>query len=388
MKNDFEFMELMQEAGQLETSLAARTRKVKGFEEKFTKFVELITNKAGMRSHLHIAVLKEAETTSDFPLLFGTVLERTLLAKYQIAKPDWKGYIGSGTQNDFRLANAFGIYGLQGQLAAVKERGEYKADKLGEGKFAIQVKKYGKKFPISWEAMINDDLGAFSDAASRLADGAQRTEYFQATSLFAGSGGPNSTLFQASGTHPIDGTTFSNLGSLQFTGDNLAATITKMKQQKDADGEPIIINRFHLVVPVALEYKANQVLSQNLLIASALGSTSAAATVTSENVIARYPITLHTNPYLDIIDTTHPAFTWYLFADPSQDGLAAKLNFLRGHETPEIVQKTSDKLSLGGGAVSPLEGDFDSDSMVWRVRHIMGGTQLDPRFAYAQAATS
>lgn len=383
MKNEFEFMELVNEASQLETSLKAKAKGISGFEEKLTKFVELIANKAGMRGTLHRFMLKEAETTSDFPLLFGTVLERTLLAKYQIAKPDWKAYIGSGTQNDFRIANAFGIYGLQGQLSAVKERGEYKADVLKEGKFAIQVKKYGKKFPISWETMINDDLGAFSDAASRLADGAQRTEYFQATSLFVSSTGPNTTLFQTGGTHPIDGTTFTNKGTLVLSGDNLAATITAMKSQKDADGEPIIIERFHLVVPVGKEFTALQVLSQNLLI----GQGANAGVTTSENVIAKYPITLHTNPYLDIIDTTHGTTTWYVFADLAS-GYAAKLNFLRGHETPEIVQKTSDKLSLGGGAVSPLEGDFDSDSMVWRVRHIMGGTQMDPRLCYAQAAVS
>lgn len=385
-KNDF--LALIQEGDKLEASLSSRTRRIAGFDEALTKFVELLTNKAGYRRSIHMALLKEAETTSDFPLMFGTVLERTLLAKYQIAKPDWRAYCGVGTQNDFRAANAFGVFGLQGNLAVVKERGEYKADKLQEGKFAIQLQKFGKRFPISWEAMINDDLGAFSDVAKRLANAALRTEFYQATKLFVSSTGPNATLFQTSGTHPIDGTSFTNIGVLPLTGDNLAATITAMKQQKDADGEPIIINRFHCVVPVALEYKLLQVLSQNLLIASALGSVSSAETRTSENVIAKYPITAHTNPYLDIIDTEDPATTWYLFADPAQDGLAMKMNFLHGRENPEIVQKMSDKISLGGAAISPLEGDFESDSAQWRVRHILGGTQLDPRFCFAQQAES
>lgn len=381
MKNDF--LELLQEGDAMEASFAARTNQIDNFEEKLAGFIGLLTNERGYRSSIHKAYLKEAETTSDFPLLFGTVLERTLLGKYQIAKPDWRQYVATGTQADFRISNAFGIYGLQGQLKTVKERGEYKSDKLGEGKFAIQLQKYGKKFPLSWEALINDDLGAFSDAASRLADGCLRTEFLQATSLFVSSTGPNTTLFNTAGTHPIDGTAFANKGTLTLTADNLAATITAMKSQKDADGEPIIIERFHLVVPVGKEFTAMQVLSNNLLI----GQGANAGVVTSENVIAKYPITLHTNPYLDVIDTTHGTTSWYVFADLSA-GAAAKLNFLRGRENPEIVQKMSDKISLGGGAVSPLEGDFDSDSLVWRARHIMGGTQMDPRFAYAQAATS
>jgi hypothetical protein len=387
-----DFLELMQEGDKLEASLGSKARRIAQFDEKLTKFIELIANKPGYRPAIHKALLQEAETTSDFPLLFGTVLERTLLAKYQIAKPDWRNYIASGTQNDFRIANAFQMYGLQSHLSVVKERGEYKADTMGEGKFAIQLQKYGRRFPISWEAMINDDLGAFSDAASRLADSALRTEFFQATALIASSTGPNATLFQSGGTHPIDGVTFTNKGTLTLNGgtavDNLATTILEMKTQKDVAGEPIIITRFHLVVPAALEIAALKVLSNNLLIASSLGSTSADGVRTSENIIAKFPITLHVNPYLDIIDTTHGTTTWYVFADPQADGVAAKLNFLRGRENPEIVQKMSDKITLGGGAVSPLEGDFDSDSMQWRVRHILGGTQFDPRFAYAQAATS
>lgn len=383
-----EFLELMKEGETIGPNLAAQAKGISDFNEKLDSFVNLITNEAGHSRNKYQYLMREAETTSDFPLLFASVIERTLLAKYQIAKPDWRAYVKVGTQNDFRKANAFGIFGLQSSLGVVKERGEYPADKLADGSFSITLSKYGRKFPLSWEALMNDDLGAFSDAADRLANAALRTEFNVATKLFVSAGGPNTTLFQASGTHPIDGTSFSNLGTLSLTGDNLAAVITKMKQQKDADGEPIIITRFHVVVPVALEYKLAQILSQNLLIATALGSTSAAATQTSENIIAKYPITSHTNPYLDIIDTTHPAFTWYVFADINQDGAALGMNFLRGHENPEIVQRQSDKVSLGGGSVSPLEGDFDSDSVNWRVRHIMGGTQLDPRFAYANNPAS
>lgn len=381
MKNDF--LELLQEGDKMEASFAARATKVENFEEKLAGFIGLLTNERGYRTSIHRAYLQEAETTSDFPLLFGTVLERTLLGKYQIAKPDWRGYVATGTQADFRIANAFQMFGLQGSLNSVKERGEYKADKLGEGKFAIQLKKYGKKFPLSWEALINDDLGAFSDAAGRLADSALRTEFTQATSLFSTVGGPNSTLFGTAFPHPIDGVSVTNLGALPLTGPNLASTITAMKSQVDADGEPIIITRFHVVVPVALEFQLMTILSNALLI----GQGANAGVTTSENVIASYPITKHTNPYLDIIDKSGKATTtWYVFADLAE-GAAVKMNFLRGRENPEIVQKISDKLSLGGGAVSPLEGDFDADTLVWRVRHIMGGTQMDPRFAYAQTGS-
>jgi hypothetical protein len=385
-----DFLELMQEGEKLETNLRSRAKTIAHFDEKLSKFIELIANTNGYASHKRQFLLKEAESTSDFPTLFGTVLERSLLAKYNIAKPDWREYMKVGTQNDFRVANLLKTYGLQGNMPEVKERGEYKEQAMGDGKFSNRLKKYGKAFGLSWETMINDDLGAFADVSDRLNNAALRTEFFQATSLMAASTGPNATLFQVGGAHPIDGGAFTNKGTLTLNGvtgaDNLGSTITAMRKQYDEDGEPIMIERFHLVVPPDMQLQALKVLSSAALIAVGVGN--AAASQTSENIIAKLPITLHVNPYLPLIDTTHGTTTWYVFADPKTDGAAIQMNFLRGHETPELVQKMSDKISLGGAAVSPLEGDFDSDSMIWRVRHILGGTQLDPRFCYAQAATT
>jgi hypothetical protein len=381
-----DFLELMEAGEKLETNLKTASQRIDRFDEKLVKFVELIANKSGMPAHKRTFMMKEAETTSDFPVLFGTVLERTLLGRYQIAKPDWREYVKTGTQNDFRTSWQMKTYGLQSAMQAVKERGEYKGDKLQDGKYTISIQKYGRAFGLSWEAVINDDLGAFSDIPDRLANACLRTEHTQATNLFASSTGPNSTLFGINFAHPIDGNTITNkitgAGS-NLTIANLQSIVTAMRKQYDEDGEPIMITRFHLVVPPDLEFTALQTLSNNILIATALGSTSAAAVQTNENVIAKVPITLHVNPYLPLVDTTHGTKAYYVFADPTADGPACQLNFLRGHESPELVQKMSDKVTLGGSAVSPLEGDFDSDSMIWRVRHILGGTQLDPRFAYA-----
>src|SRR5262249_20949202 len=159
-----------------------------------------------------------------------------------------------------------------------------------------------------------------------------------ATSLFSGASGPNSTLFSTGGTHPIDGTAFVNkkTGASGLNATELASAITALKSQVDYDGNPILFSRFYLVTPVALEFTAMQVLSKELLIATALTSQSATSSVvgtTSDNIIAKYPITQVTNAWLDIIDTTAGKKTWYIFGDPA-DGDAVRMNFLRGHENP------------------------------------------------------
>ena len=79
--------------------------------------------------------------------------------------------------------------------------------------------------------------------------------------------------------------------------------------------------------------------------------------------------------------------TWYVFAEPAQ--LAAmEFDRLRGHETPEICMKASDKVSVTGAPISPFSGDFATDNIFYRVRIVCGTAQLDPRAAYSQNGTT
>jgi hypothetical protein len=94
------------------------------------------------------------------------------------------------------------------------------------------------------------------------------------------------------------------------------------------------------------------------------------------------------DPWLPIVDATgYDNTTWYVFADPSQ-GAAVEFATLRGYEDPEICMKNSDKVTVGGGALSPFSGDFATDNIFYRVRMVYGFTQLDPRFTYAQVSTT
>jgi hypothetical protein len=376
-----DFLELDLSEG-LEASAADKARHIANLEERMEKFLAFLDFTPTKRRY----ILEEggAETISDFQNLFATVLDRQLLAKYKIQTPVWRSYVKTGTQRDFRAQNILGIFGLQGGLSKVPELGEYKAGKLVDGKVANTVSKYGRVFPISWEAIVNDDLGAFSDVADRLANAALRTEYRAAVNLFVGSGGPLSALFGAAVT-AFDGGIVTNLGTLPLTSDNLFATTVAMANQNDIDGEPIMVDGWVLVVPPAKQKAAMEAVSPAALIA--VGVNNAALRQTGANVTAQLNIDIVVNPYLPIIDTTTGNTAWYLFAKLSS-GAAMQINFLQGHEAPELVMKMSNKVMVGGGQVSPMEGDFQQDSMQWRVRHILGGTIIDPRFAYAQASTT
>ena len=73
--------------------------------------------------------------------------------------------------------------------------------------------------------------------------------------------------------------------------------------------------------------------------------------------------------------------SWYLFSDPKE--LAAlEAAHLRGHEMPEICMKASDKVTIGGGAINAMSGDFATDNIFYRVRVVFGGITEEWRAFY------
>lgn len=363
--------------------------RVANFAESMTSFLGLFTNKRLTNARFAVA-LEEAATTSDFPILLGTMLDQQLLAAYTSLPNDYREYIKTGTQSDFRKSQLVKIWGLEKPLPKVAQMGEYKQDTETEGGIFNSLTKYGKAFGLTWEDIINDRLGAFSDSAAQLSKAAYKTEYRNATLLYAAG---NTTLFSTPGgaaiTHPIDKAAITNSGSLKLTAANFLTVITSIRRQKDVNGEPLFFERLHLVVPPLLEPIAWQLLSPSALIISGGDSTAATKgqTQTSENILTKYKITLHVNPYLPILDTVSGDQSWYVFVDPS-DAPALQLNFLRGHETPEVFMKASNLMAVGGGSADVMNGSFENDTMLWKVRHCMGGVAIDPRAAWANIITN
>src|SRR6185437_6070251 len=304
-----DFLELDMSEG-LESSARGKAKHIENLEERMEKFMNFLDFTPTKRRY----ILEEggAETISDFQNLFATVLDRQLLAKYKIQTPPYRSYVKIGSQRDFRAQNILGIFGLQGGLSKVPELGEYRAGKLVDGKIANTVSKYGRVFPISWEAIVNDDLGAFSDVADRLANAALRTEYRAAVNLFVDSTGPIATLFSSTGVTAFDGGSIINKGTLVLDSTNLFATAVAMSNQNDIDGEPIMVDGWVLVVPPAKQKAALEAVSPAALIATGVGN--AAARLTSANVTANLNIEIVVNPYLPIVDTTTGSTAWYLFA--------------------------------------------------------------------------
>jgi len=319
--------------------------------------------------------LQEAMTTSDFPYLFGDVLDRQLLANYRETPAVYRNYCRIATVRDFRTVKRFTVSGAEAVLDEVKEQAEYPESSLSEGKYDYSVSKYGRRIPFSWESLINDDLDALRDIPARFGRAARRTEQKFATGLYVDSSGPHASLYTAGNSNIVTGNPALSVAALQ-------TAMTILAAQTDSDGEPIIIDAVHLVVSPALEITAENILNALQLELIESGGTS------NQKLIAvnwmKNRLKLHVDPYIPIVASSANGNTsWFLFADPANNRPALEVGFLRGHTEPEIFIKSPNAQRVGGGAADPMAGDFDTDSIQYKVRHVLGGTQMDPKMTVA-----
>jgi hypothetical protein len=368
------------------TSLSARSRsRRRGPTPQYQRaFVEALTlYRDVIRGNKRAALdFQEAMTTSDFQFLFGDIIDRQMLANYQQMPVNWTMLARRGRVRDFRTVNRFTLDGSEAILDEVGEQSEYPAAALADGRYQYRVRKFGRRVPLSWETLINDDLDGFADIPRRLGNASRRSEERFVTSLYASATGPVSPYFSAGNA---------NLTDEELSVPGLQEAFRLFGEQLDADGAPIFVEGATLVVPPALEVPARNIINATE-ITSAVGSgpgnqTGAGVDQLRVTNWMRNRVTLVVNPWLPIVDTTTGSTAWYLFANPDAGRPAMEVGFLIGHETPELFQKHPNATRVGGGAVDPTDGDFGTDSVEWKVRHVFGGTLMDPKSAVASTGT-
>jgi len=319
--------------------------------------------------------LQEAMSTSDFPLLFADIIDREMLGRYQEWPSIWAKFARRSRVRDFRSVKRFKMDGAEGVLSQVPQGTEYPEAAVTEGSYTYSVAKYGRRIPFLWEVFVNDDLDALRDMPERLAKAARMTEERFATEVYVDSTGPDATFFAAGNN---------NLATGAGSALSLATLQTAMGtiwQQKDADGNPLFTGTLRLVVPPQLA-----VLARNILNATEIRNSPGATTgdqITTTNWVNNEIADVTVNPWLPIVDTTKGATAWYLFADPGVGRPAMEMGFLSGHETPELFMKSPNAIRVGGGVVGAEDGSFETDGVDYKVRHIIGGTLLEPKAAYA-----
>jgi len=349
---------------------------------------EFINEAARGRVPLHR--IQEALSTSDFPTLLGTNLDRELLAQYETYPATWQNYCDRGVVDDFNQKTLIALDGLEGSYFPAYPQPDGAEPIVDEGLtetiYTTQVNVYSKKVGVSFRALVNDRLRGLARIPQKLALGARRTEERFATTLFVDANGPHVTLYSNANLNKVTVACGGTLNNPTLSVAGLQDAFLVLARQVGADGEPIVIDAVELVVPPALEVTAQNIVNAVQILAVEAGGTANQQIWAANWMAKRCRVSV--NPYIPIVAPVAAGHTsWFLFANPKVGRPALRLDFLAGFEQPGLYQKTPNTQRVGGG-VEALLGDFDTMETTWKGLHIVGGTRLDPRATVASFGTN
>ena len=313
------------------------------------------------------AKVAESLTTSDFPVLLGDAINYQILAAYEQVNPVWQQYSRRMVVPNFKPQRLLDLRGTRRGLARVPEATEYPARDLDEGALTtFKVEKHGERLPLTWEMVVNDELGAFRGLDQVIADDARFTEGTVTADA----------LLNADRTD-LNAAFFGTVETAALTADNLEQAINGLSQKRNSAGQTLVRPQLVLVVAPGLEFLARQLVAD-----VEIRTTSGNRTTVTRNPLAGM-VTVVVEP--NLLRNTNAAAntTWLLLPDPNAARPAVVTGFLAGRETPDLRVKNDQGVRPGGGSIGETEGSFDDDTIQYRVRHVVGAGTVDNLFTFA-----
>ena len=287
------------------------------------------------------ATIRAGFSTMSLPGILENVMNKTMLAAYQVSEIVALQLCKVGSVSDFKEVTRYRLLGTGG-FEQVAPDGELKHGKLGEQKFTNKADTYGQILMLTRRDIINDDLGAFMDIPREMGrSGAESIDdlFF---SLFLSNPG---SFFSAGNNNYLTGV------DTDFGPDSLTTAKTLFRKQKAGPGakakdqKPINIRPENLIVPVELETEAELLMGSAQIMLD--GASSKTKMPTDNPHRNKYKIL--SAPHLsDSYYTGNSAKAWYLFANPAVVP-AFELVFLNGKRTPTIERIEAPANMLGMG---------------------------------------
>ncbi len=258
-------------------------------------------------------------STSDFPGLLANVANKSMLKGYDEAQETFQLWTRSGTLGDFKLGKRVDLNAFP-SLRRVAEGAEYKYATLGERGESVILATYGELFSITRQAVINDDLDAFTRVPRLMGRAAIRTVGNLVYGVLTGNPvmSDGKTLFHA------------DHGNLMTPGPISTAAVDAMSgaMAVQRQGDAILnIGMEYLIVPRALRGLANVVRSSEFEVGTTKNNTIPNSMRDSFTVIS--------DARLDAASTT----AWYGAASPTAHD-TIEVNYLDGNQAPYLEQKT------------------------------------------------
>jgi len=331
--------------------------------------VKSLVESALRGSSIAAGTLKETMTTSDAIFAFAYLTNLNFIPQYDAAPRTWNQIAGTFRVSDFRSATLYSLTnqwqdgvlgdGDPAHVAPVVPEGKpYPYAYLaGQESDSGRVVKRGFKTDFTFEAFVNDPVGFIQALPGEMLQVALDTEEFVVyNALIAGVGAGQ----QLAGGAVADGTTVP--ANAPISRGAIARAIFELSQREVNNRKIVVNGGYNIVVAQGQGQIVNFILNQTY---QTLNDGSFALNISGYNPLAN----------VRTIESEYvTGNNWYLVPQPGATRRRIlDLGLLIGHETPEIRVENATGTFLGGAAVSPFEGSFDTDSATFRLRQINGG---------------
>ncbi len=285
-------------------------------------------------------------STSDFPEILAAVTNKTLRQAYEAYPRTFMLFCRQVLATDFKAMHRVQL-GEAPQLLKVGESGEFKRGTLGESKESYRIETYGRVVAITRQVLINDDLDAFTRIPAMYGNSIAQLESDVVWDIVT------TNPAMADGTALFHGTHKNLAGTGAALGvDSVGAARAAMRKQTGLDKKTVLnVRPAFLIVPAALELKAEQLVAQNLVPAQS-------GNVVPQSIRTLSPIA---EPRLDAASET----AWYLAASPNQID-TIEYAYLEGQQ----------------GAYIETRNGFDVDGVEIKCRLDFGAKAIDWRGLY------
>jgi len=259
--------------------------------------------------------LERGITTSMLPNALGGAGKRLLAQEFDKASTTFQQWTEAKDRPDFRIFEDI-TAGAGGILDKMTEGGELKSKSIYEGATQGKVDNYGNKYVVTFEAMVNDDLGIFAGLLSEFGISSALTAEVRTYQMLTRTGaysnfvmGDGLPIFHANHFNKLD---------LALDSAGLSEAKLTMRRQKLPSGDNAYIVPKYLIVPPELEDTAKILVR----------STSLATSGNSGE------INVHQNEFTVIVAPHLQPTEWYITTD--RRTLVA--NYLAGTGRKPIIQ--------------------------------------------------
>lgn len=270
---------------------------------------------AGM-GKMEIVAAAFTHSSGDFGKLLSNTAGKSMLKGYSETEEVFTQFTSVGNLPDFKASDRVDLNEVP-SLRKVREGAEYKHVTIGERGETVQLATYGELFSITRQAIINDDLSAFTRIPQKMGRAARRTVadlvFEQLISNPTMSDGK--ALFHADHKNLKTGS-----GLTVSTFDALKSAMAIQK----SGGATLNIRPRFLLVPSALESTAKVLMASQFDPSKTQRVPNPVASMAEVIVDAR----------LDEVSTSH----WYLLADPMMYD-TIEVQYLDGNPNPVLEQQ-------------------------------------------------